>query len=72
MAKPEITLPFSLLPDSKQWKVGKKYRVQLVLKQTSLGQNAATFDVVDALSLELADEQKHKFLSTDGGLYKPT
>lgn len=68
--KPRIFLSFENLPESKDWKNEEVYRVRLVLKQKSLSEDGANFEVVDAVSLEPNDKGKRKFLSSDGGLYK--
>jgi len=62
-------LSFDKLPESKTWQVGKAYRVKVVLRQTGSDENGATFEVVDATSMEPADKHKQRFLS-DGGYFK--
>ena len=67
--KPMIhALSFDLLPESKNWKVGKSYRVKLVLRQVSVSESGADFEIVDATSLEPEDKGRRKFTS-DSGTY---
>ena len=60
---------FDLLPEARDWKVGKTYRVKMVLKQTSESEEGASFDIVDASSLEPAERGKSYFM-TEGGTLK--
>lgn len=64
-----ITLPLSVLPEAKEWPIGGTYRVKLVLKQTALSETSATFEVIDANSLEPEDKGKQSFLNSDSGMY---
>jgi hypothetical protein len=64
----DIFLPYEVLPDAKEWRVGKNYRTKMVVKQTGMSEQGANFNVVDATSLELRDKAKAHFLS-DGGTY---
>ena len=63
-----ITVPHEILPESKDWKIGKMYRTKMVLKQTGANERNANFDIVDATSLEPKDKANQMFLS-DGGMY---
>lgn len=66
MPKPRITLSFDELPEGKEWRIGKSYRVRVVLRQISKGEDDATFEVMDTMSLEKSKEHKRYFV-TDGG-----
>ena len=66
--KPMVHIPFDILPESRNWSVGKAYRVRLVLRQTGSTEDGATFEVVDATSLEPADKGKRYFVSESGSL----
>ena len=68
--KTKIIIPFDVLPEAKQWKVSKKYKVNLVLQQTGMDEDGATFAILDAKSLEPTDEQRRKFLHSDSGIIK--
>ena len=65
-----INLPFDLLPEGQRWSVGKVYRVKLVLKQTGVLEDSATFEVVDANSLEAVDKSKSRYFTSDSGVLK--
>lgn len=67
--KPTVYIPFSELPESQRWAIDKVYRVKMVLKQTSLSQEGANFEIVDATSLEPEDKGKRVYLS-EGGTIK--
>ena len=64
-----VYIPFEVLPEGQYWKVNSAYRVKLVLRQVSLDENGASFEVVDATSLESDDRGKRHFYS-DGGVLK--
>lgn len=64
-----ISLPLSLLPEAKEWPIGETYRVKVVLKLTALSETDATFEIVDASSMEPEDKGKQSFLNSDGGMY---
>ena len=68
--KPRVSIPFTLLPEGRYWKVGQTYRAKLVLRQVSTGEEDATYEVVDASSLEVGDASKGKFLRSEGGYVK--
>ena len=68
--KPRITIPFELLPEGKFWKVGQTYRVRMVLKQVATGEQDATYEVIDATSLEASDAGATRFLRSEGGHIK--
>lgn len=67
--KPTLFLPFEILPEGRHWKMNNAYRVKLVLRQVGLREDGATFEVVDATSLETSDRSKRAFYS-DGGVLK--
>ena len=69
MPKPRITLNFDELPEGKEWRIGRSYRVRLVLKEISKSGDEATFEVMDAMSLENKQEHK-KYFVTEGGVLK--
>ena len=62
-------ISFELLPEARDWKVGKVYRARLVLRQTNLDENGASFEILDAASLESDDKGKRR-LTTDGGYFR--
>ena len=61
-------VPFDILPESRDWRVGRTYRTKMVMKQVGMNEHGANFDVVDATSLEPKDSRKRFFLS-EGGSY---
>ena len=63
--KPRIYLPFESLEEAKHWEVGQSYVVKMVLRQTSLDENGASFEVVDATSMESKDRARRKFLDAE-------
>ena len=65
---PTVFISHDHLPESKNWKIGQSYRVRLVLKQTSSTENGATFEVVDATSLEREDKGRRYYTSENGSL----
>ena len=67
--KSTVYVPFGILPEPKDWKVGGVYRVKMVLRQRSLDENGASFEIVDATSLE-GDRKKQPVLSSEGGTYR--
>lgn len=64
-----VYLPFSILPESKDWSIGQSYRVKLVLKQSSLSEDGANFTIVDASSMDPINRGK-RTMSTEGGYLK--
>ena len=68
MDKMPTFVPYEVLPESRDWRVGKTYRTKMVMKQTGMNEHGANFDVVDATSLEPAGRTRY-FLS-DGGSYR--
>ena len=67
MKKP-VFISHDHLPESSNWKVGQSYRVRLVLRQTGLQEDGATFEVVDATSLEREDKGRRYYTSDSGTL----
>ena len=67
MLKPRVTISFDILPEGKEWRIGRSYRVRLGLRQVSKGEDEATFEVVNAMSLEKKQEHKMYFV-TEGGV----
>lgn len=68
--KPIVSIPFEILPEGKFWKVGQSYRVRVVLRQTSTGEDGASYELVDATSMESADSSKGKYLRSENGMVK--
>ena len=66
--KSGIYIPFDILPEGRNWTVGKAYRVRLVLKQTGMTEEGAIFDVVDATSLEREDKGRRYYTTESGSL----
>lgn len=66
--KATVTIPFSLLPESQNWRVGKSYRVRLVVHQISTTETGAEFEIVDAISLEEMERTGRHFVSENGML----
>ena len=67
--KPMVYLPYNILPEGQNWKVGQSYRVKVVLRQVGLEEDGAEFEVVDATSMEPSDKMARKWL-TEGGYLK--
>ena len=66
---PRVQIPFELLPEGRKWKVGKSYRVRLLLRQVSTNEEGASFEVLDAFSLE-SPERGGRYFVTESGSYK--
>lgn len=69
MEKEELYIPFNMMPEGRMWKVGQTYRVKLVVKQTSVNEDGAEFEIVDATSLEPVDKRNRVYM-TEGGYIK--
>lgn len=67
--KPKLYLPYDVLPEGQNWRVGQSYRVKIVLRQVGVKERGADFEVVDATSMEPADKASRKWL-TEGGYMK--
>lgn len=65
MMKPYINLPFSMLPEAKDWKPGELYQVTLTLRQTSTSEHDASFEVI-GVSAPRKKELKTVFPSSEG------
>ena len=63
-----VFIPYDKLPEGRNWKVGQTYRVRVVLKQVSMQEEGATYDVVDATSLEREDKGRRYYSSESGSL----
>lgn len=63
-----ISISFDKLPEGRNWKVGQSYRVRVVLKQVGIGEESATYEVIDATSLEREDKGRRYFTSESGSL----
>ena len=50
MMKPRLHLDFETLPEAKKWRVGKKYKIPLEVKQTDMDEHMAGFEVMSAHS----------------------
>ena len=70
MPKPTIYIPFEVLPEGKTWKNGRSYRVKSVLRQVSTDEQGASFEVVDATSLEPGDAERRRHFNSDNGVIK--
>lgn len=68
--RPQVSIPFEILPEGRFWKVGQSYRVRVVLRQVTTGEDSATYEVIDATSMESADSSRGKFLRSEGGYVK--
>lgn len=68
-SKPNVYIPFSLLPESRQWHISKAYRVRVILRQTSLSESGANFEIIDTLSLEPSDKGR-RYMVTESGILK--
>ena len=60
------TITFDQLPEAREWKVGKKYHVQMVLRQMSMNEDSAQFEIIDATSMDGRAERSKHYLSGDG------
>lgn len=65
--KPQLFIPYELLPECKGWKIGKVYRVRAVLRQTNSSEQGATFELEDATALDTGSGQGATFLLSDDG-----
>lgn len=64
-------IPYGVLPESRDWRPGKTYRVKAVVKQTGSNEDGADFEIVDATSLESSDSSnRRKYFLSDGGSYR--
>ena len=63
-------IPFELLGDAQHWEVGQTYRIKVVVKQKSLDENGAEFEIVDASSLESPKRGEPSNVSSDSGTYR--
>lgn len=52
-----LYLPIKKLPEMKDWKPGEEYEISLKVKQTSLNENSAGFEVISAETDEEEDEE---------------
>lgn len=69
--KSTVFIPYELLPESHNWKPGETYRIKAVLKQINTGIDGATFEVMDATSLEVSDRgMLGRHYMSDEGMYK--
>ena len=65
-----IRLSFEELPESAYWKVGRTYRVKMVLKQVGADESGASFEIIDTNSLESSDRSVQRFIHSEGGYMK--
>lgn len=68
--RPKVYIPFELLPEGKTWVNGRNYRLKMVLRQSSSDEYGATFEIVDATSLEPIDSEVRTTITSDGGYMK--
>ena len=66
--KSKIFISFDKLPEGRSWKLGMSYRVRLVLRQVGTEETGATYEVVDATSLEREDKGRRYYTSENGAL----
>ena len=59
-------IPYDKLPEARDWRVGRIYRVKMVIKQVAQMENGANFEVEDATSLEQNEARKRAFISDSG------
>ena len=59
---------YSDLPEARDWKVGKIYRVKMVLRQTGADEEGTSFDLVDVTSLE--PTRRSSVITSEGGEYR--
>lgn len=64
-----VHITYEQLPEAREWKVGKKYHVKMALKQVSMGEKGADFEVVDATSMEGRAHRSKRFLSGEGSYF---
>jgi len=64
--KTRINIPYDLLPEAREWKMGKTYRVKTVLKQVGADEKYGVFEIVDASSMEMRDRANRSFMSETG------
>ena len=64
-SKPQVFIPYNLLPEAKDWKNGRVYRVRAVLRQTGSSEQGSTFELEDAVSLD--GEKAATYLTSDDG-----
>lgn len=55
-----------MLPEGKTWKIGKTYRISMTIRQKSMDENGAYFEILDAASLSKEDK-KNRYYLTEGG-----
>jgi hypothetical protein len=66
--KPIISIPLDLLPEGKDWTIGKVYRVRIVLKKVGASEDDAQYELADATSLEPEDKGRRFYVSDSGTL----
>lgn len=69
MAKKEVIptyIPYDVLPEAREWRIGRTYRVKMVMKQLSQDEKGANFEIVDSTSLEPGEARRRAFLSDSG------
>lgn len=59
-------ISYDVLPQARDWRVGRTYRVKVVIKQISQMEEGAEFQVVSAESLEPKNARKRAFTSDSG------
>lgn len=64
--KDSTFIPYSVLPEARNWRVGRTYRVKMVIKQMGQMENGAHFEIADATSLEPNEARKRAFISDSG------
>lgn len=64
--KMPVFISHEVLPESRNWKVGKSYRVKAVLRQVGTSEHGANFELVDVTSLEPEDKSTRRYFSENG------
>jgi len=61
---PHLRLEHQLFPETKKWKVGKEYKIEMMVKMTGLSiarfQNDSEFDIVGFDSEDTLEDKKEK------------
>lgn len=69
MSKPNVYISFDMIPEAKFWRINSVYKVEAVLRQKSMDDKGATFDIVEISSSSPKDKRVRHYL-TEGGYQK--
>ena len=69
MWKPKIYIALKDLTEARDWKIGQTYTVEMKLKQVSLGEDEAAFEIVKATAIDNPGKDK-KVYASDTGVMK--